>query len=134
MADVRVSARNGRLVGMTAVARVLPRDWDGRRLLRFLTGLAMLALAFTVHMTPPAAASPDLSAPAASASAASASAASGPVASESAASAPVVAEEPVAALPAVPAETPAYRGFAIILLLVGGFALRVRAERAPPGA
>ncbi|MEV4351393.1 hypothetical protein AB0J83_43610 [Actinoplanes sp. NPDC049596] len=33
---------------MAAVTRVLPRHWDGRRLLRFLTGLAMLALAFTV--------------------------------------------------------------------------------------
>jgi hypothetical protein len=31
---------------VAAVVRVLPRHWDGRRLLRFLTGLAMLALAF----------------------------------------------------------------------------------------
>ncbi|GID92675.1 hypothetical protein ACFQFC_33420 [Amorphoplanes digitatis] len=31
---------------MTAVARLLPRHWDGRRLLRFLTGLALIALAF----------------------------------------------------------------------------------------
>jgi hypothetical protein len=36
------------------VARLLPRHWDGRRLLRFLTGLALLALAFAV----PAAAAP----------------------------------------------------------------------------
>lgn len=33
---------------MTAVARVLPRAWDSRRLLRFLTGLALAALAFAV--------------------------------------------------------------------------------------
>lgn len=32
---------------MTAVARLLPRHWDGRRLLQFLTGLALIALAFT---------------------------------------------------------------------------------------
>ncbi|MCM4083729.1 hypothetical protein [Paractinoplanes hotanensis] len=37
---------------MTNVARVLPGDWDGHRLLRFLTGLAMLALAFAAHLTP----------------------------------------------------------------------------------
>lgn len=44
---------------MTAVASgspdrggVLPRHWDGHRLLRFLTGLAMIALAFTVRVTP----------------------------------------------------------------------------------
>ena len=37
---------------MTAVARVLPGDWDGHRLLRFLAGLAMLALAFAAHLTP----------------------------------------------------------------------------------
>ena len=37
---------------MAAVARVLPRLWDGRRLLRFLTGLAMLTLAFTAPPAP----------------------------------------------------------------------------------
>ncbi|MEU7909109.1 hypothetical protein [Actinoplanes sp. NPDC049118] len=31
---------------MTAVARLLPRHWDGRRLLQFLTGLALIALSF----------------------------------------------------------------------------------------
>jgi hypothetical protein len=34
------------LDGVAEVARLLPRHWDGRRLLRFLTGLALLALAF----------------------------------------------------------------------------------------
>jgi hypothetical protein len=40
------------------VERLLPRYWDGRRLLRFLAGLALLALAFAVRFdavaTPPA--------------------------------------------------------------------------------
>ena len=31
---------------MAIVERLLPRHWDGRRLLQFLTGLALLALAF----------------------------------------------------------------------------------------
>ena len=33
---------------MAFVERLLPRHWDGRRLLQFLTGLALLALAFAV--------------------------------------------------------------------------------------
>jgi len=34
---------------------VLPRHWDGRRLLQFLTGLALIALAFAVpSLAPPA--------------------------------------------------------------------------------
>ncbi|WP_127504315.1 hypothetical protein [Actinoplanes solisilvae] len=37
---------------MTAVARVFPRDWDGHRFLRFLTGLALLALALAPLRTP----------------------------------------------------------------------------------
>jgi hypothetical protein len=135
MGDVRVCARNGNLVGVTAVAHVLPRYWDGRRLLRFLTGLAMLALAFTVHVTPPA---PELAAPAPPASAPSAPPASALPAAvaesapSNAPSAPASAE-PVASLPAWPVETPTVLSTAILLLLVGGLALRVRAERAPPG-
>lgn len=35
---------------MTAVAQEANRPWDGRRLLRFLTGLAMLALAVTLQL------------------------------------------------------------------------------------
>ena len=42
---------------MAVVARILPRHWDGRRLLRFLTGLALIALAFAVRVDGPAAAS-----------------------------------------------------------------------------
>jgi hypothetical protein len=33
---------------VATVARLLPRDWDGRRLLQFLTGLALIALAFAL--------------------------------------------------------------------------------------
>src|SRR5688500_18111244 len=44
---VRVAAGNGSLIPVAVVARLLPRHWDGSRLLRFLAGLAMLALAFT---------------------------------------------------------------------------------------
>ena len=33
---------------MATVARLLPRHWDGRRLLQFLTGLALIALAFAL--------------------------------------------------------------------------------------
>lgn len=35
---------------VAVVARLLPRDWDGQRLLRFVTGLALLALAFAVRV------------------------------------------------------------------------------------
>jgi hypothetical protein len=98
---------------------VLPRQWDGRRLLRFLTGLAMLALAFTVHVTPPA---PALSAAPPVAAASSVS----PAAPEA------VSVEPVAALPALPAQAPAVVGAAVLLLFLVGRLLSVRAERAPP--
>jgi hypothetical protein len=106
---------------VTAVTRVLPRQWDGRRLLRFLTGLAMLALAFTVHVTPPAPA-PALSAAPPVAVASSVS----PAAPEA------VSVEPVAALPALPAQAPAVVGAAVLLLFLVGRLLSVRAERAPP--
>src|SRR3954452_6421684 len=58
---VHVSAGNGKLIGVSALVHVLPRYWDGRRLLRFLTGLAMLAFAFTAHVPaapPPVVATP----------------------------------------------------------------------------
>jgi hypothetical protein len=46
------------------VERLLPRYWDGRRLLRFLTGLALLALAFAARVD--AVAAPPAPAPATS--------------------------------------------------------------------
>ncbi|GIF13088.1 hypothetical protein [Actinoplanes teichomyceticus] len=39
---------------MTAVAHETNRPWDGPRLLRFLTGLAVLALAVTLRLSGPA--------------------------------------------------------------------------------
>ena len=40
---------------MAVVARLLPRHWDGYRLLQFLTGLALIALAFaTPRLVTPA--------------------------------------------------------------------------------
>ena len=46
---VHERAQTGRLVTVADVARILPRHWDGQRLLRFLAGLALLALAFAAH-------------------------------------------------------------------------------------
>jgi hypothetical protein len=48
---------------MAVLARLLPRDWDGRRLLQFLTGLALLALAFAAPAAPVAAAAAPAPAP-----------------------------------------------------------------------
>lgn len=39
---------------MIAAAQQTPRPWDGRRVLRFLTSLAMLALAVTLRLPGPA--------------------------------------------------------------------------------
>jgi hypothetical protein len=112
------------LIAVTAVTYVLPRLWDGRRLLRFLTGLAMIALAFTVHVTPPA--------PAHSAeqpAAAVAVAPARPVSPE----APAPAAEPAASLPGLPPAPAPVLGLAMLLLLAGRF-FSVRGERAPPVA
>ncbi|GIF39719.1 hypothetical protein [Actinoplanes xinjiangensis] len=46
------------------VAQPAARPWDGQRILRFLTGLAMLALAVTLRLPGPATAAP-VAAPAA---------------------------------------------------------------------
>jgi hypothetical protein len=40
---------------VAVVARILPRHWDGRRLLQFLTGLALIALSFAVRVDGPVA-------------------------------------------------------------------------------
>ncbi|MGA5302368.1 hypothetical protein ACPCHT_20735 [Nucisporomicrobium flavum] len=45
---------------MADVVRLLPRHWDGRRLLQFLAGLALIALAFA---TPALSATPDAGTP-----------------------------------------------------------------------
>jgi hypothetical protein len=41
--------QNGKLVIVVDAVRLTPRLWDGQRFLRFLAGLAMLALAFAAH-------------------------------------------------------------------------------------
>jgi hypothetical protein len=46
------------LVIVAAVRRLHPRHWDGHRLLQFLTGLALLALAFGTTAASAAPASP----------------------------------------------------------------------------
>jgi hypothetical protein len=43
---------------VTVVAHEVERPWDGRRLLRFLTSLALLALAVTLRLPGPAVAEP----------------------------------------------------------------------------
>jgi hypothetical protein len=45
----------GSLIHVTAEAYEANRPWDGRRLLRFLTGLALLALAVTLRLPAPVA-------------------------------------------------------------------------------
>jgi hypothetical protein len=118
---VRVAGGNGNLMHVAVVAHVLPRHWDGRRLLRFFTGLAMLALAFTgpaaFTAAPPAPVVITASAP-------------GGVLLESIVEIPAAIEPPVPATPA-PVTVPLVVLVAV-LLIPAGLALRVRAERAPP--
>jgi glucose/arabinose dehydrogenase len=98
---------------------VLPRQWVGRRLLRFLAGLAMLALAVTA----PAFAAPAVPAPAP----VSVAAEPAPVA-EIRAAAPAVVERVTAPAPVATALVV----LLAVMLIPAGLTLRVRAERAPP--
>jgi hypothetical protein len=109
------------------VAHVLPRHWDGRRLLHFFAGLAMLALAWIA----PAAleASPPVPA------VITASAQSG-VVLETALEIPADISADISArieqpMPATPVAVPLII-VAAAILVPPGLALRVRAERAPP--
>ena len=102
----------------------LPSDWDTRRLLRFLAGLAMLAMAFAgPGVTVPAPVAP-------SAVVTTASAETSVTLSESV-SAPSSVR--VAAGPLLP-EAPATVVGAALLTVLIGCALRVRGQRAPPAA
>lgn len=129
---MRVSRRKGRLSSVTAVARVLPRDWDGHRFLRFLTGLAMLALAFAAHAAP---ARLETAAPAPAPAVAPARA---PAASAVAAVAPadrVEAHAPgIRTTPPVirPVAVPAHAVGVAVIVVLAGVALRVPAGRGPP--
>jgi hypothetical protein len=112
------------------VARVLrshwlPSDWDTRRLLRFLAGLAMLAMAFAG----PAATVPAPVAPSpAVVTTASAENSVTPSESASAPSSVRVAAGPI------PAEAPATVVVAGLLTVLIGCAHRARGQRAPPAA
>jgi hypothetical protein len=129
------------------VARLLPRHWDGRRLLRFLTGLAMLALAFTTPAVQTPAAMPATAEvpatvampataemPATPATVAVSERASAPVASVTL-SEPAPAPLPVRA-PAAPrsAEILAIMVAAAFAVSLTGRTPQVRGERAPPAA
>ena len=122
---MRVASENGNLIPVAVVAQVFPRLLDGRRLLRFFTGLAMLALAFS---------SSAFSAPALGEGAPpapiviTASAQSGVVLEAAAAEIPAAVEPP---MPAAPVTVPLIVLIAA-MLIPAGLALRVRAERAPP--
>ena len=115
---------------MTAVAGVLPRYWDGHRLLRFLAGLAMLALACTAPLGTLAAG--PLSAASAPAVVRTVAVADSTDAEPAAAGSPVVrVAEPVAPrAPLTPA--PAVLLAATAVVLLGTLAPRIRADRAPP--
>jgi hypothetical protein len=100
---------------------LLPRDWDGRRLLRFLTGLAMLALAFTA----PAPAMPATE-PAPVATVVAAANETSVTLSESESE-----TVRVPAAPVLPADLPLLVLASLTVLLLG-LAQRVRTTRAPP--
>jgi hypothetical protein len=113
------------LILVTVVARVLPRDWDGSRLLRFLAGLAMLALAFAAPAAPQALAEPT------------------PVVSvaETAPETSVTVSESVplthtvraTVVPSLPERLPV-PALATFTVLLAGFARRSGLTRAPPAA
>jgi hypothetical protein len=116
------------LIAVTAVARVL--SWDGRRLLRFLAGLAMVALAFTTPASAPAAGVAEPAAPVAVVTPVAVDQAA--VSSAPAAVTPHDAGLPVAAVwPAVPAQVTRHLAAAGLLVLAG-IAVREWAGRAPP--
>jgi hypothetical protein len=100
----------------------LPSDWDTRRLLRFLAGLTMLALAFGA---PAATAAPPAPSPAV---VMTASAEASVTLGESVSAPSSVRVEPAA----VPAEAPAVLAVPALIAVLTGAALRVRGGRAPP--
>src|SRR5690349_21556929 len=61
---VRAPTPASRLMDVITVAQPAARPWDGQRILRFLTGLALLALAVTLRLPGPALPAP-VAAPAA---------------------------------------------------------------------
>jgi hypothetical protein len=117
------------LVIVALLGRLHPRHWDGQRLLRFLTGLALLALAFAAPAAPAEAAVTP--APAVEVSVAAV-----------AAPAPVSAPEPASIRDASPSETCWHdaSGYTTVARPAGdtvalaGADQRVHGSRAPPRA
>ena len=110
--------------------RVLPRDWDGHRLLRFLAGLAMLALAFT---------SPAFASPALTSHVTPAARPAPAVVRSVTAEAPAPVRAATPAEPAAPALPPgpvtvALLVAAVLVALPLGRPQRVHAVRGPPAA
>lgn len=122
---MRVAAGNGNLIPVAVVARVLPRHWDGSRLLRFLAGLAMLTLAFT---TPSVASPVEATAPPAVAAPAVVAEAGSTAAAPDTDVTPSTAAERLR--PAMPVTAPLVVAAAVLIL--AGLAARAQAERAPP--
>jgi hypothetical protein len=122
---------------VAAVARILPRFWDGRRLLQFLTGLALIAVAFAVPALagPPATAPPPATVTTVDAPAAGEAAQIGDRAGELAGE--TGTEDPAAAIvdriwvtDGEPGESPvASAGVAVL----DGIARPAYSERGPPG-
>ena len=103
---------------------MLPREWDGHRLLRFLTGLAMLAVAFAAHLAP---SSLETAAPAPVTVA-------GVTRAEAVTPAGFGAEQPAVepralSVPALPMPAPVT---AVAVVLLAGAAPRIGAVRGPP--
>ncbi|MDY7084727.1 MAG: hypothetical protein SYR96_06425 [Actinomycetota bacterium] len=112
------------------MARVLPRDWDGPRLLRFLTGLALLALAFAAHLAPAQLETAGHTSPAATAPAATAATA-GPTsaaAERTAAESTADQAKPVS----FPLEATSVVVVLVTIAVLVGIDGRVRAVRGPP--
>jgi hypothetical protein len=118
---------------VAAVARILPRFWDGRRLLQFLTGLALIAVAFAIPALagPPATAPPPATVTTVDAPAAGEATQTGETGAETG------AEDPVASIvdriwvtDSEPAGSPV-AGAGVVVL--DGISRPAYSERGPPG-
>jgi hypothetical protein len=141
------------LFSVADLARVLPRHWDGRRLLRFLAGLAMLALTLTApafseqaaFAAPPAVSGPAAFVAPPAVSRLVAPAVSGPAGFAAAAPATAAGPATDAASPDAVASVvdrsfgelplpllPSTLVVAVAVAVLAGVATRVPAPRAPP--
>jgi hypothetical protein len=121
------------LVIVSLLERLHPRHWDGQRFLRFLTGLALIALAFAAPVAPAAAATP--APPAVITTTVEAPAAAKPAAA--AAEQPAAAVEEPAAVETCRHDASGYRGVtppADTAAAVTGVGQRAHGTRGPPRA